>query len=132
MKTIEQLKAELETARQQVLEIEKQIIEMADGFIYHICVLSYGSSNWSTCANPFTIQELCYQYGDGYDGLVKVYTNNPNLEVEDQGCLEVLSLEELPDNKRDVSMTEAITHFITEGILEEEKKGRVRRVYKKF
>ena len=111
MKTIEQLKAELETARQQVLEIEKQIIEMADGFIYHICVLSYGSSNWSTCANPFTIQELCYQYGDGYDGLVKVYTDNPKLEIEHYGCLEVRTLEQLPDSKKDVSMSQAMTNF---------------------
>lgn len=108
MKTIEQLKAELETAKQQVWNIKNQIEDIADGYIYHICILSYGSSNWSTCANPFTIQELCDQYHDGYDGLVKVYTNNPNLEVEEQGCLRLYTLEELPENRKNVSKTEGL------------------------
>lgn len=112
MKTLEQLKAELETARQQVYAIEKQIRSLADGFIYHICIKSYGSKSWSTATNPFTIQELAYQYGDGYDGLVEVYTNNPDLKIDDEGCLSIYTLDKLPENKRDVSKSEAFTNTI--------------------
>lgn len=114
MKTLEQLKAELETAKEQVWNIERQIREIADGFTYHICILSYGSARWSTCTNPYDIQEICTEYGDGYDGLVKVYTDNPKLEIEHYGCLEVRTLEQLPDSKKDVSMSQAMSYFAME------------------
>lgn len=115
MKTLEQLKAELETAKEQVYMIENQIRNIADGFIYHICVLSYGSATWDTCTNPFIIQELCYEYGDGYNGLVEVYTNNPDLVINHYGCLSVYTLDELPENRRDISKSEAFTNTIIKG-----------------
>ena len=107
MKKLEELKAELAAVRKQAWEIEKQIREMADGFTYHVCVSSYGSHSWSTCKNPVIIQELCDEYGDGYDGLVQVFTDNPNLEVNEYGCLQLYSLDELPEVRRNVSKSEA-------------------------
>lgn len=51
-----------------------------DGYVYICEVRSYGK-NWTekNIKNVHTLQELCYQY-DGYDGIVDVYSTNPNLK----------------------------------------------------
>ena len=49
-----------------------------DGFIYICKVRSYGR-NWNEfVGNLHSLQELCYRY-DGEDGIVDVYSNNPDL-----------------------------------------------------
>lgn len=113
MKTIETLKAELETAEQAVNNIRQQIRTIADGFTYVVCILSYGSKTWNTdYPNTFFLQELCYDYGSGEDGLVHIYTNNPNLELDHYGCLRIFTLEELPESRRNVSKTAGILSFM--------------------
>jgi hypothetical protein len=115
MKTLDVLKAELETAQQAVNAIRAEIQSLADGFTYVVCILSYGSKSWQNHhVNTFALQELCYEYGDGYDGLVHIYSNNPKLagELDHMGCLTTFTLEELPENKRDVSRTEGLLSFI--------------------
>ena len=49
-----------------------------DGFLYICKVRSYGS-NWTEYPNNVVdLEELCLRY-DGQDGIVDVYTTNPNL-----------------------------------------------------
>lgn len=55
-----------------------------DGFLYECYVRSYGRNWREKHANPVTVQELCYRYG-GDDGIVDIYTNNPDLQVDNYG-----------------------------------------------
>jgi len=115
-KTIELLKAKLESAQLAVHILRDEIRKCADGFTYVISIHSYGSSTWHTeYTNTVFIQELCDEYRDGYNGLVHVYTNNPkiNEEVKDYGCLSVFPLEKLPEDRRNMSMSKAMLRFVT-------------------
>lgn len=112
MKTIEQLKLELNQARERVSAILQEIAGTPDGYTYQVCVRSYGSKSWETPVNTVRIQDLADEYGDGYDGLVDVYTDNPLLEINHWGCLSIYTLNELPEDVRGVSKSEAVLRFI--------------------
>jgi hypothetical protein len=60
-------------------EINQLIQDYKDGYFYICEVRSYGR-NWKErdVHNTYTLQELCYQYY-GDDGIVDVYSNNPDL-----------------------------------------------------
>ena len=65
-------------------EIENRIYSFEDGFFYICNVRSYGR-NWKEREkNPYSLQELCYQYY-GDNGIVDVYTNNPDLSIDNYG-----------------------------------------------
>lgn len=49
-----------------------------DNYIYIVTVRSYGRVWKEHIHNTYTLQELCYQY-DGYDGIVDIYSTNPDL-----------------------------------------------------
>ncbi len=69
-------------------EIDCRIQNYKDGYFYLCNVRSYGR-NWteSYIHNTYTLQELCYRY-DGDDGIVDVYSNNPNLgEIYNYGLV---------------------------------------------
>lgn len=108
--------AELEIAEAKVSEIRSNINNIEDGFTYHIQICSYGSYSWKTSKNPYYIQELCNEYGDGYDGLIYVYTNNTSLDVDHYGCLTILTLDELPEDKKDVSKSQAFSNTINRAL----------------
>jgi hypothetical protein len=55
-----------------------------DGFTYECHVRSYGRNWTERHNNSYTVQELCNQYS-GEDGIVDIYTNNPNLQVDNYG-----------------------------------------------
>ena len=55
-----------------------------DGFIYECRVRSYGRSWTEQHSNPYTVQGLLNQYS-GDDGIVDIYTNNPDLSVHNYG-----------------------------------------------
>ena len=60
-------------------KVSSLISDYKDGYFYICNVRSYGRNwkdNW--IRNTHTLQELCYQY-DGDDGIVDVYSNNPDL-----------------------------------------------------
>ena len=59
------------------------ISDYRDGYFYICNVRSYGR-NWvdKWIHNTHTLQELCYQY-DGEDGIVDVFSNNPDLSKID-------------------------------------------------
>ena len=60
------------------------IDQYVDGFQYECKVRSYGR-NWTRkLMNSQAVQDLCYEY-DGDDGIVDVYTNNPDLHIENYG-----------------------------------------------
>jgi hypothetical protein len=60
-------------------EINQLIQDYKDGYFYICEVRSYGR-NWkeSGIYNTKSLQDLCYDY-NGDDGIVDVYSNNPNL-----------------------------------------------------
>ena len=64
--------------------VNSLINEYKDGFVYECHVRSYGRMWTESHSNPFTLQELLYSYS-GDDGIVDVYTNNPNLTVSNYG-----------------------------------------------
>ena len=65
-------------------EIENKIHSYEDGFFYICNVRSYGKNWKQRMKNPHTLQELCYKYY-GEDGIVDVYTNNPDLSIDNYG-----------------------------------------------
>ena len=72
-------------------KISGYIHNHSDGFLYICNVRSYGR-NWKEwdIYNTYTLQELCYQYG-GDDGIVDVYSNNPDLSgIDNYGVLKFI------------------------------------------
>ena len=64
--------------------ISGMIYDYKDGYVYICNVRSYGR-NWTEKPNnTHELQELCYHY-DGQDGIVDVYSTNPNLDIDNYG-----------------------------------------------
>lgn len=111
---IQNLLASLEEAKRKVYEIQEAIRTYQDGYTYHVLISSYGSHTWTVHHNSTSVQQILDEYGDGYDGLVEVYTDNPNPEFQDYGCGRgVYSLENLPDSRRDVSRSAGLLNLIS-------------------
>lgn len=65
--------------------IQDRIDSYDDGFLYICKVRSYGR-NWKvSVSNEYQLQELCDRYC-GEDGIVDVYSNNPNLSIDNYGA----------------------------------------------
>ena len=60
-------------------EIQSRIHNYSDGYLYICSVRSYGRVWEETAKNSYELQELCDNY-NGDNGIVDVYTNNPNLK----------------------------------------------------
>ena len=66
-------------------QINNRIYSYDDGYFYICNVRSYGRNWQEHTFNSHTLQELCYMY-NGDDGIVDVYSNNPNLgELQNYG-----------------------------------------------
>ena len=65
-------------------KVNFKIYSFEDGYFYICDVRSYGRNWKENHINPHTVQELCYQYF-GDEGIVDVYTNNPNLNIDNYG-----------------------------------------------
>lgn len=65
-------------------EIDNHVHSYEDGFVYICKVRSYGRNWIERVSNPYTLQELCYRY-DGYDGIIDIYSTNPELSIENYG-----------------------------------------------
>ena len=104
---------EYRNAQKQVAVCYEKICVTSDGFYYFTCLRSYGSIQWNTFINEFLVQELCNEFQDGYDGIVDVYTNNPNNNIDTYGDVEIKSLEELHNLSKDnISLSRAMTNWI--------------------
>jgi hypothetical protein len=109
---MQELIKEYRDAQNLVNQIRHKLNNASDGFIYLACLRSYGSIQWITFNNEFLTQELCDEY-DGDDGIVDIYTNNPNTTINSYGDVEIKSLEELQNISQDnTSMSRAITNWI--------------------
>jgi len=60
-------------------EIEGRIQSFEDGYLYICSVRQFGSVWEERPSNLYTLSELCDSY-NGDNGIVDVYTNNPNLK----------------------------------------------------
>ena len=60
-------------------EIEGRIYNHTDGYLYICSVRQFGSVWEERPSSLYSLKELCYSYY-GDNGIVDVYTNNPNLE----------------------------------------------------
>jgi hypothetical protein len=109
---MQELIKEYRDAQDHANTLLKKLKNTSDGFIYLACVRCYGSIQWITYNNEFLTQELCDDY-NGDDGIVDIYTNNPNTTINSYGDVEIKSLEELQNiSQDDTSMSRAITNWI--------------------
>tara|TARA_R110000772_G_scaffold89453_1_gene185368 strand:- start:299 stop:631 length:333 start_codon:yes stop_codon:yes gene_type:complete len=108
MKTLKQLTIDLGNARRVVSDIKDTIELTSDGFQYIIGTHCYGSFSLSTHINYVTAREhVDSYYGD--NGLVDVYTNNPNFKPDDQGGLrqyEYIDTEDLDSAVKELLLLE--------------------------
>ena len=58
--------------------VNSAIYSYKDGYVYICKVRSYGRNWTENVSNIHELEELCYRY-DGQDGIVDVYSTNPNL-----------------------------------------------------
>ena len=70
-----------------------------DGFVYICEVRSYGNNWKDVLTNEIAVNDLCEKY-DGYDGIVDVYTNNPDAKIENYGEVNYIKSQEDYDKWR--------------------------------
>ena len=94
--------------------IKSILQETKDGFIYLTQTCCYGSVTWQTHNNEYLAkQEDDKYYGD--NGIVYIYTNNPNHNFTNYSCggVQIMSEQEIIDmSKEDISMSKAICNWI--------------------
>jgi hypothetical protein len=79
-------------------KVENMVRSYEDGYLYICKVRSYGRNWTENVNNTFELEQLCYQY-DGQDGIVDVYSTNPNLkDVHNYGNLMYIESKEDYDN----------------------------------
>lgn len=70
--------------------VDSAIYSYKDGYIYLCKVRSYGRNWTESVNNTHELQELCYRY-DGQDGIVDVYSTNPDLSsIDNYGDLKYI------------------------------------------
>jgi len=74
-------------------KIGNYIHNLNDGFVYICQVRSYGNNWKQTLTNERAVNDLCEQY-DGYDGIVDVYTTNPDANISNYGEVSYIKSEE--------------------------------------
>jgi hypothetical protein len=109
---MEQLIQEIQSLEERIFNLRSQLREHKDGFFYLTCLRCYGSLNYKTYTNKFFVQELCDEYY-GDNGIVDVYTTNPDHGISTYGAVYTMSLEDIQAmSKNDISMSRAITNWI--------------------
>jgi len=77
-------KYSVEELRELQNKIGNYLHDMNDGFIYVCEVRSYGNRWKNVLTNELAVNNLCVKY-DGYDGIVDVYTTNPEANIQNYG-----------------------------------------------
>jgi uncharacterized protein YdcH (DUF465 family) len=114
---IQDLLDKMNKLQDELHEVRGQIREYSDGFVYLTKLRCYGSINWDIHYNCFSVQELCDEYY-GDNGIVDVYTNNPNHSITSYGEVVVMTTEELKNLKKEnVSMSEAIVNRMIDSVI---------------
>ena len=102
-----------ETARDYANTLFREILNTPDGFLYVTKLRCYGSIRFETHKNEFAVQDLCNEYY-GDNGIVDVYTNNPDHKISTYGDVEVMTYDEIINmSKENISMSDAICNWIT-------------------
>ena len=105
-----------EDAKKIADELYFEILETPDGFLYVTKLRCYGSIRWENHKNEYSVKNLCDEYY-GDNGIVEVYTNNPNHSIESYGGVNVLSEKEIIKmSKMDISMSEALCNWLVRTI----------------
>lgn len=86
-------KYSVEELRELRNRIGHYLHDMNDGFIYICEVRSYGNRWKNILTNEFAVNDLCIEY-DGYDGIVDVYTTNPDAKISNYGEVNYIKSEE--------------------------------------
>ena len=99
-------------AKEKADKLYSEIINTSDGFLYVTKLRCYGSIHWRTHKNEFCVQDLCDEY-TGENGIVEVYTNNPNHTISSYGDVEYMTEQEILNmSKEDISMSNAICNWV--------------------
>jgi hypothetical protein len=77
-------KYSVEELRELQNEIGNYLHDMNDGFIYICECRSYGRNWKQELTNEVAVNDLCREY-DGEDGIVDVYTTNPDAKIQNYG-----------------------------------------------
>ena len=77
-------KYSVEELRELQNKIGNYLHDMNDGFVYICNIRSYGNNWKNVLTNERAVNDLCEQY-DGYDGIVDVYTTNPDAKISNYG-----------------------------------------------
>ena len=86
-------KYSVEELRELQNKIGHYLHDMNDGFIYICEVRSYGNRWEIVLTNELAVNDVCLEY-DGYDGIVDVYTTNPDAKIENYGEVNYIKSEE--------------------------------------
>jgi hypothetical protein len=74
-------------------QIDEHIHSYKDAYLYICRVHSYGRHWNEYIGNVYTLQELCYRYS-GDEGIVDVYSTNPNLSIENYSTVMFIESQE--------------------------------------
>lgn len=77
-------KHSVEELRNLENRISSYLYTREDGFKYICEVRSYGNRWKNILTNELAVNDLCREY-DGYDGIVDVYTTNPDAKIQNYG-----------------------------------------------
>jgi hypothetical protein len=86
-------KYSVEELRELENKIAHYIRTRNDGFIYICEVRSYGNRWEIVLTNELAVNDVCLEY-DGYDGIVDVYTTNPDANISNYGEVNYIKSEE--------------------------------------
>ena len=86
-------KYSVEELRELQNRIGSYLHDMNDGFIYICQIRSYGNRWKNVLTNELAVNDLCIEY-DGYDGIVDVYTTNPDAKISNYGEVNYIKSEE--------------------------------------
>jgi hypothetical protein len=81
-------------------KVDGMIRSYKDGYLYICNVRSYGRNWKENVQNVYELEELCYKY-NGDDGIVDVYTTNPNVSFYNYGDLMYIKSKEDYDKWRE-------------------------------
>ena len=86
-------KHSVEELRDLENRISSYLYTREDGFKYICECRSYGRRWTEKPTNELAVNDLCLQY-DGYDGIVDVYTTNPDAKIQNYGLVCYIKSEE--------------------------------------
>lgn len=98
-KDMEELLKQLEAAQEAVDDIRSQLYNLKDGYIYVVKIQAYAADFFQVYQTPFLVHKLLEEFITGEDGILTIYTNNP----EKQEWGNILSIEELKALHKEVT-----------------------------